>query len=423
MKKCIAIAVALGLLLCGCGALPASKTEKPAPPPTVYYAPDHTDATQRGLQADVIASADGHTRLGRLNNLYAAQAQRLYETLGVDKLALSQLPLPDADWVRITFSTAAAEKVEQFTLYENDVVAVVDPDGKEWRCTAALGTYAAVVAYLDQVAAEQSRYFSLADGYTDDTGSHDASYTLYDAKGRSVIHKTTGSVTATVELVGEEGLVRVTDSDGIRLYAPHAARQSVLSKGPADWWEDQWAVSDGDYVAVYSLFGTEPLCRLYLAAPAGRPATVQSLAFTADGNALQVVMRDAEGSLYDRTVSVPTEDDSSVVRMVGDWRQALTPATEKEEQTIAYNILKKLRHKEKEAGYSFSAILTGHLLMGQKEHLLCELGHWQVDDGGNVTEYEPIGYLLVPADLSAGYVVEMEEDELRWDTTNNWFKK
>jgi hypothetical protein len=111
VKKCIAIAVALGLLLCGCGAPPASVT---TPPPTVYYAPYYADATRQDLQADVIASSDGHTRLGRLNNLYAAQAQRLYEALSVDELALSRLAMPQGEWVRITFSTAAAEKVKMF---------------------------------------------------------------------------------------------------------------------------------------------------------------------------------------------------------------------------------------------------------------------------------------------------------------------
>lgn len=416
MKKCIALCVALGLLLCGCGTPPAVTP----PPPPEYYTPYYADAALRDLQAD--ATDSSATRWGRLNNRYAAQAQRLYEALGVDQWVLSRLPVPDTGWVRIAFSAVGMEKEERFTVYENDLVVAVHPNGNEQRCTAVPGTYAAVVAYLEQVAAEQGRYFSLTEERTDADGHHAAAYTLYDAEGQSVIRKETGSVPATVELMGE-GLVRVTDAEGTRLYAPHAARQSVLSKGPAALWDERWAVSDGNRVEVYPLFGTKPLCRLYLAAPADCPALVQRVDFAADGGALQVVTQDAEGTLYDHTVSLPAESDGAMVRMVGDWRRAMTPATEKEEQVIAYNALKKLRHKEKEAGYSFSAILTGHLTIEQKDHVLCELGHWLVDDNGNVSEYEPLYYLLLPVDLSAAYPVEMAEDELRWNTKENWFKK
>ena len=58
-----------------------------------------------------------------------------------------------------------------------------------------------------------------------------------------------------------------------------------------------------------------------------------------------------------------------------------------------------------------------------KDYFLCEIGHWTANADGGVGAYEVDGYLLVPVDLSVGYAVEMEEDELRWDTKNNWFKK
>jgi hypothetical protein len=286
------------------------------------------------------------------------------------------------------------------------------------RCVTAPGTYEAVLAYLDGVAAAQGRYFSLSDEHTDEDGYHEASYALYNEKGKAVVRKKTAADTAILEMVGEE-LVRVTDPDGTRVYAPHAGKQSVLSCGATALWGDRLAVTDPDGVAIYTTFGTQPLCRIYVAAG----ATVQGLDFSADGESLHVLVRNAEGSLYDRTIVVQEEIDGSVCRMLGDWRSTLTPATEKEEQITAYNILKKLRHKEKELGYYFSGILTGHLSVRGKDHFLCEIGHWTTAEDGGVTQYEVVGHLLVPADLSVGYAVEMEEDELRWDTKDNWFKK
>ena len=419
MKKCIVLLLALCLLLGGCLEQPATQAEKPAPTPAAeQYAPYYTDAALRGLQADVTYSSDVYTPVGRLNNLYNGWAQGLYETLGVADLALSQLSVPDTRWVRMAFSTAAGEKEEVFTLYENNLVVAAHPTKGERRCVAAGGTYEAVLAYLDGVAKEQSRYFSLSDEHTDDT-YHPASYTLYNAKGQAVVHKETADTTAVLELVGE-GLVRVTDLDGTRLYAPHEGRRSVLSTGPTDLSGEHLAVTDAAGVAVYTTFGTKPLCRIYVAA--AENAAVQGLDFSADGKELHVLVRNAEGSLYDRTVTLQEEMDGTVMRMLGDWRAVLTPATEKEEQVTGYNILKKLRHREKEQGYYFSGILTGHLTLEGKDHFLCELGRWVTSEEGE-REYELIGYLLVPADLSAGYAVEMTDNELSWDTKDNWFKK
>ena len=106
----------------------------------------------------------------------------------------------------------------------------------------------------------------------------------------------------------------------------------------------------------------------------------------------------------------------------GEWHSLLTPATEKEEQVTAYDILKKLRHKEAELGFLFSGTLVGHLPMGDTDYLLCEIGHWRTDAEGGVSEYEMVTYLMVPADLSAAYEAVAEEDALRWDTAQNWFR-
>lgn len=419
MKKCIPWLAALCLLFGGCGAPPAAPAEKPAAStPVSYYEPYYAHADLDGLQADVTYSADAYTRLGRLNNRYLDWAQGVYNTLGVAKLELTQLAAPDLRFVQAAFSTAAGEGVETFTLYENNFVLAEHPIDGVRRCVAAPGTYEAVLAYLDGVADEQSRYFSLSDEHTDEDGYHEASYTLYNEKGKAVVRGKTAADTATVELVGE-GLVRVTAADGTRLYAPHAGKQSVLSCGATALWDDRLAVTDTDGVAIYTLFGTQPLCRIYVAAG----AMVQGLDFSADGESLHILVRNAEGSLYDRTIAVQEEIDGSVCRILGDWRSTLTPATEKEEQITAYNILKKLRHKEKELGYYFSGILTGHLSVRGKDHFLCEIGHWTTAEDGGVAQYEVVGYLLVPTDLSVGYAVEMEEDELRWDTKDNWFKK
>lgn len=419
MKKYIPWLVALCLLLGGCGAPPPAPEEKPAEPtPVRYYEPYYADAALSGLQADVTYSSDADTRLGRLNNRYLNWAQGVYDTLGVAKLERTLIAAPDLHFVRVAFSTAAGEDVETFTLYENNFVLAEHPKDGVRRCVAATGTYEAVLAYLDDVAAEQGRYFSLSDEHTDEDGYHEASYTLYDEKGNATVWVNTASDIAVVEMVGEE-LVCVTDTYGTRVYAPHADKQSVLSNGATALWGDRLAVTDPDGVAIHALFDIQPLCRIYVAAG----ATVQGLDFSADGESLHILVRNAEGSLCDRTIAVQEEIDGSVCRMLGDWRAALTPATEKEEQITAYNILKKLRHKEKELGYYFSGILTGRLSVGDTDHFLCEIGHWNTAEDGGVAQYEEVGYLLVPADLSAGYVVELEEDELRWDTKNNWFKK
>ena len=419
MKKCIPWLATLCLLLSGCGAPPSAPAEKPAAAtPFSYYEPYYADAALDGLQADVIYSSDAYTRLGRLNNRYLDWAQGVYDTLGVAELELTQLTAPDLRFVRVAFSTAAGEGVETFTLYENNFVLAEHPKDGARRCVTAPGTYEAVLAYLDGVADEQSRYFSMSDEHTDEDGYHEASYTLYNDKGKAVVRKKTASDTATVEMVGEE-LVRVTDPDGTRVYAPHAGKQSVLSCGATALWGDRLAVTDADGVAIYTTFGTQPLCRIYVAAG----ATVQGLDFSADGESLHILVRNAEGSFYDRTLTVQEEIDGSICRMLGDWRSTLTPATEKEEQITAYNILKKLRHKEKELGYYFSGILTGHLSVRGKDYFLCEIGHWTTAEDGTAAQYEVVGHLLVPADLSVGYAVKMEEDELRWDTKDNWFKK
>ena len=420
MKKCIPLLLALCLLLCGCLEQPTTSAEKPAPvTPTEYYTPYYADSALRSLQVDAVYSSDDYIRPGRLNNLYSGWAQGLYDTLGVSDLQLTQLPVPESRWVRMAFSTAAGEKEEIFTLYENNLVVATHPTKGERRCTAAGGTYEKVLAYLDGVTKEQSRYFSVLDEHTADDGYHAASYALCDAKGKTVVAKNTADTTAIVELVGE-GMVRVTDPDGTRLYAPHKGQRSVLSTGPTDLSGDYFAVTDAAGVAVYATFGTKPLCRIYVAAAEG--AAVQGVDFSADGTELHVLVRNAEGSFYDRTVTLQEEMDGSVMRLLGDWQAALIPATEKEEQVTGYNILKKLRHREKEQGYYFSGILTGHLMLGDADHFLCELGHWTTSEEG-AREYVLVGYLLVPADLSAGYAVEMSDNELSWDTKDNWFKK
>lgn len=419
MKKCIPWLLVLCLLLSGCLEQPTPSVEKPAPvTPTEYYAPYYADSALRSLQADVVYSSDAYVQVGRLNNLYGNGAQTLYDTLDVSNLSLSQLPVPDTRWVRLSFSTAAGEKEEIFTLYENNLVVAAHPTKGERRCVAAGGTYEAVLAYLDTVTKEQSRYFSVLDEHTDDT-YHPASYALYNAKGKAVVTKETADTTAILELVGE-GLVRVTDPDGTRLYAPHKGSCSVLSTGPTDLWGDYLAVTDTAGVAVYTTFGSKPLCRIYVAA--AEDAAVQGLDFSADGTELHVLVRNAEGSLYDRTVTLQEEMDGSVMRLLGDWRAVMTPATEKEEQITGYNILKKLRHKEQELGYYFSGILNGHLMLEGKDHFLCELGHWTTSEEG-AREYVPVGYLLVPTDLSAGYAVEMTDNELSWDVKDDWFKQ
>ena len=67
--------------------------------------------------------------------------------------------------------------------------------------------------------------------------------------------------------------------------------------------------------------------------------------------------------------------------------------------------------------------MAGHLQVGDIDYFLCELGHWATDENGAVSHYELVTYLMVPADLRAGYVAIPEDNELSWDTQNDWFKK
>ena len=423
MKKCIPVLLSLCLLLCGCVGQPSVPVDKPAPvTPATYYTPYYTDPAARSLRADVLYSSDSYTRLGRLNNLYGDYAAGVYAALGADALEISGLSAPDLRWVKVAFSTAAGEDAESFTLYENNFVLAEHPSSGQRRCVAAPGTYEAVLAYLDGVAAEQGRYFALSDKHIDDAGYHPASYTLYDAQGKATVSKQTAADTATVELVGA-GLVRVIDQDGTRLYAPHEGKRSVVATGVTDLCGDRWAVADGGCVAVYALFGTAPLCRLYVAATEDNPAPVQGLDFSADGSELHVLVHNASGTLYDRTVNLQEEIDGATLRILGDWRETMIPATEKEEQITAYNILKKIRHKESELGLHLSSSLMGRLQVGDTAYFLCELGCWSTTESGAVSQYETVGYLMVTESLAAGYGVTLEDNELSWDTDDNWFKK
>ncbi len=426
MKKCIWLWLALCLLLGGCDAIAptAVKVAKPpAPePPAEYYAPYYPDPSLRQFRADVTYRSDSYPLLGRLNNLYGGWAQGLYETLTAADLSLTTLSAPDLQWIRMAFSVGEGQQTEIFTLYENNLVVTEHPTAGKRNCTAPAGTYTAVLTYLDAVRQEQSRYFTLSPEHNDDEGYHEAAYTLYNAKGKAVVSKQTADLTATVEMVGE-GLVRVTDSEGTRLYEPHTGRKSVVSAGPTDLWGDRLAVSDGQGVYVHTLFGTTPLCRIYVASTPENPTPVQGVSFADDGESLHVVVRNAAGTLYDRTLSVEEEIDGGVMRMLGDWRQGLTPVTELEEQTVAYNILKKLRHKEAEWGFLLSGTLLGHLPVGQTDYLLCELGHWLTNEDGTVSHYEVVGHVMVPSGLYAAYATALTDNELSWDTADNWFKK
>ena len=112
------------------------------------------------------------------------------------------------------------------------------------------------------------------------------------------------------------------------------------------------------------------------------------------------------------------EEEGSRRRITGDWRCLLAPATEKEEQVDGYAILKKLRHKENQYGYVFSATLEGRLTVGEHTWYLCEIGHWVAADGDR--RYEPVTWLMVPTDLSAGYAAQVG-DTLTWDIADIWF--
>ena len=123
------------------------------------------------------------------------------------------------------------------------------------------------------------------------------------------------------------------------------------------------------------------------------------------------------------TTAAPSlSQEDTLWRWQGAWRSLLTPTTEKEEQVTAYDILKKLRHQEKDLGFLFSGTLLGHLQVGDTDYLLCEVGHWLTDEEGGVSDYEVVTCLMVPADLSVAYEAVAEENLLCWDTAKNWFR-
>lgn len=113
------------------------------------------------------------------------------------------------------------------------------------------------------------------------------------------------------------------------------------------------------------------------------------------------------------------KQEGTCYRVTGDWRSLLSPVTEKAEQVDGYALLKKLRHKEKEYGYTFSAKMEGQLTAQGQEYYLCEIGHWVTTDMGST--YEFVAWLMVPTDLSAAYVAVTEGD-LVWDTADNWIQ-
>ena len=383
--------------------------------PAVNYVPYYADPSLRSLQADVTYRAESTPAIGRLNNLYGGWAQGLYELLQPAGLTISRLSAPELGWIRIAFSSETGGQTEVFTLYENNLVVTEHPTAGKRSCTAPAGTYAAVQAHLSDLQQQQSRYVTVTRSRTE------SGYTLYK-NGKAADTVITGEKVPVVELVAE-GLVRVTVADTTRLYNCTNGKNRTFSTSATDVMGEWVAAMEGDTVAVYPLFSTIPLCRIYIAVTEGIPTPVQGVRFSADGNTLHILMRNAAGTRYDRTVEVQQEMEGSEKRLLGEWRDILTSATEKEEQTTLYSILKKLSHRESEKGYMFSGLLLGHLLIGKTDYLLCEIGHWVTGEDGSISSYELLGYLMVPSDLSAGYAAILEDNELRWNTADNWFKK
>lgn len=423
MKKGIVLCLVLCLMLCGCHlSLPVPTPEPskavyvPDPEePAVNYAPYYTDPSLRSLQADVTYRWDTIPAIGRLNNLYGGWAQSLYELLQPASWTISRLSAPDLGWIRMAFSAETGGQTEVFTLYENNLVVTEHPTDGKRSCTAPVGTYAAVQAHLNDLQQQQGCYVTVTRSRTE------SGYTLYK-NGKAADTVSTGNQIPVVELVAE-GLVRVVVGDTTRLYDGTTGKNRTLSTAVTDVMGEWVAAVEGDTVAVYPLFETKPLCRIYTAITETTPTPVEGVRFAADGSTLHILMRNAAGTRYDRTVALQQEMEGSDLRLLGEWRDTLTPATEKEEQTTAYTILKKLSHRESEKGYMFSGLLLGHLMIGKTDYLLCEIGHWVAGEDGSISSYELLGHLMVPADLSAGYAATLGDNELSWDTEDNWFKK
>lgn len=408
MKKAIPILLALCLLLSGCTATDGGETTPTQPPEpyTVHYA----DYTQRSMTATVVSYAEELGYMGRLNNLYENQAAILYEKLNAGEYRRSYLEVPTGvPYVQITFRPHSDEGAEVFTLYENDLVQAGHTSGRQRLHTAAAGTYYQVLTYLKAVRKEQNKLVTLQ-GF--DGENQKAGYTIhYSGKEKFVAADLD---TTTVDVVGES-LVRVQTPDTCTFYQVEKQKETRLNALMTDLAGECVAAADRAGVTLYPLFSTKAVARVYVAAPAEDTDPIRGLSFTEDGEKLHLVSQNIAGTVQDFTLTVSSLTKDKQRYLLGEWQEAGGYVSEATAQSIGYKTLKKLRGKEKEWGHVFSSLPTASYVLDGVTYYLIEIGYWSEGQYTKVTD------LMVNKNLSAGYQAILGENQLTWDTANDWF--
>lgn len=419
MKKCIAWILVLCLLLTACGGTTTGDGEsKPTAAPDPFT-PYYSDYAVRSMQATVVSVTEELGVMGVLNNLYENQAATLYQKLNTAAYRESWLATPtDIARVQITLRPHSDTAGEVYTLYENDLVLVEHPAVGKQLYTAAAGTYYQTVTYLKGVRTAQSAHFTVQAEGIDETGHHPAGYTLKNKNGKTADQVNTGQEIPCVDLVAQ-GIVRVTAADTVRLYDTATGRNVVLPATASDVAGGYVAAATATSVTLYPLFSKKAAACVFVEA-AGAEQPVQGISFTADGKGLHVICcRGDTNTVWDRTLMVA--DLLATTRYyLGAW-QTTPDTTEKEQQTVGYNLLKKLRHKEKALGRTLSALPEKRLQLGDDVYFLTEVGYWEKVD--STYTYTPVVHLLVDEDVTVAYETTTSDNELTWDTKKNWTKR
>lgn len=414
MKKCIALLAALCLLLTACGGgggetAPTTTTTTAGKPASTYY----SDYAVRSMRLSVTSGTDELDRMWNLNNLYQQQAFSVYQTLNVASYRQSYLSAdPGTPWVRLKFRPHSDlnPEGEVYTLYENDLVVVEHPAIGEKTYTAAAGTYYQTVARLNAIRQEQVRYVTLKSYDTTDAA---AGYTVHYANGKSQFHAT-GTDLPLVDMVGD-GVVRVEFRQNFTFYNTKTGKESTVSGLCTDVTGDTLALATRDGIELYPLFSRTVSARVYAAQDA-----VCGLSFTEDGSGLHVICTRGEtDAVWDRTIPL-AELNGSVCFYLGGWQSA-PDATEKEQQTIGYSLLKKLRHKEQALGHTLSSLPEKKMTVNGKIYYLTEIGYWEKVEGKMT--YTEVAHLMVNEAVTAAYEATPSDNELVWDTAKNWMKK
>jgi len=414
MKKLIPLFLSLCLLLAACGtgggvtSDPDTTTTTPKPA-TLYY----SDYAVRSMRLSVTSGTDELDRMWDLNNLYQQQAFLVYQTLNVTSYQESYLASPvGTPWVRLKFRPHSDLNLqgETYTLYENDLVVVEHPAVGKKTYTAAAGTFYQTVSRLNALRTEQNRYVTL---HPYDNDEHTAGYTIHYKNGKSAFHAT-GTDLPYVDMVGE-GIVRVEFRQTYTFYDTVTGKENWVSGHFTDVAGDSVAVADRNSLELYPLFSRKASARMY-----AEPDSLCGLSFTADGNSLHIICtRGDTDAVWDRTIPL-AEMKGSMRYYLGAWQSA-PDATEKEQQTVGYALLKKLRHKERELGHTLSALPEKRLELDGKAYFLTEVGYWEKVEGEYA--YTPVAHLLVDEAVTVAYEANPADNELTWDTKKNWTKK